>query len=102
MKKIFLGSLLFLTACTASKIAQPTADQLPLMQQKVPAMTIERAVQGYTVYKGKCAGCHRLHSASEFSAAQWDDILLKMLSKAKVQDDASKTLITDYLHALSK
>lgn len=72
------------------------------MQQKVPQLTLERAGQGYTAYRQKCAGCHRLHAASEHTVAQWDNILVKMFAKAKVHDEATQGLITDYLHALSK
>jgi len=72
------------------------------MQQKVPGITVARAEQGYVMYKQKCSGCHRLHAASERTIAQWDTILIKMLPKAKVHDEATQGLITDYLHALSK
>lgn len=102
MKKIQLTGLLVLVACTATKIMKPTEAQLPTMQQKVPDITLARAEQGYTVYKEKCSACHRLHAPSERTPAQWDTILAKMLPKAKVHEDSTKNLITDYLHALSK
>jgi len=103
MKKVIVGTLIFLVACTAaSKVLKPTMEQLPAMQQKVPDITLERAGQGYTIYKHKCSGCHRLYAASEHTAAQWDGILIKMFPKAKVHDETSQSLIVDYLHALSK
>ena len=103
MKKIIVGLVVFTCACTAAtKVTKPSTELLPAMQQKVPGITLARAEQGYTAYKQNCTECHRLHAASEYTTAQWDAILVKMFPKAKVHDEATQGLITDYLHALSK
>lgn len=102
MKKLILTTLIFASACAATKSIAPSHEALPEMQQKVPGITLERADKGYLLYKNKCAGCHRLHSPSEYTIAKWEKNLMEMYPKAKVSTEEEKQLIRDYLFALSK
>lgn len=80
----------------------PAPEALPAMQEKVPGITLEKANEGYALYKIKCSGCHRLYSPSEFTISRWERILTEMYSKAKVSREEEKNLIRDYVYALSK
>ncbi len=102
MKKIVAIALLFTVACGSVSKMMPTPEALPAMQQKVPDLTLERAQQGFRLYKEKCSGCHQLYSASKYTSNQWNKALEEMFPKAKVTDRISQDLIRDYLHALSK
>lgn len=72
------------------------------MQQKVPGITSESATAGYKLYSEKCAGCHQLYHPEKYTIAQWNNILPKMFSKAKVSGEEQRKLIGDYVRALSK
>ena len=102
MKKVILITLIFASACAVTKSIVPNADVLPAMQQKVPGITLERATQGYVLYKSKCAHCHRLHSPNEYTINKWEKHLVEMYPKAKVTSEEEKQLIKDYLFSLSK
>lgn len=80
----------------------PTREALPVMQQKVPGISLEEANQGYALYKNKCAGCHRLHAPSEYTIAKWEKSLAEMYPKARLTGELEKKLIRDYVIALSK
>jgi len=101
MKKLSIAILIFASACAATKGIAPNATDLPAMQQKVPGITLERANQGFALYKNKCAGCHRLHSPSEYTISKWKRTLNEMYPKAKVTSEEEKKLISDYLFSLS-
>ena len=104
MKKtlaIIIGSGL-LAGCAATRVLEPQHEAMPQMQQKVPGITYEQAVHGYTIYKTKCSGCHRLYQPSEHDAAAWKSILTKMIPKAKITDTTEKGLLRNYLLANAK
>ena len=102
MKKFWIVILVFISACATTKNFIPAQDALASMQQKVPGITLERATQGYALYKQKCAGCHRLHLPSEKTSMKWEKTLNEMYPKAKITNEDQKQLIKDYLFALSK
>lgn len=103
MKKVFI--IIFISvviiSCSAKSFA-PTDDQLSAMQQKVPGISLDDAKAGYALYVQKCAGCHHLYRPEKYTSAQWDNILPKMLPKAKVSTGEERKLVQDYLHALAK
>lgn len=103
MKKFFIVIFISfaIVACSAKTFA-PTDQQLSAMQQKVPGITMENATAGYKLYSEKCASCHHLYQPAKYTIAQWNSILSKMLSKAKVTSEEQQKLIEDYVHALSK
>ena len=102
VKKRLLIISFFISACVATKSIVPSQETLPAMQQKVPGITLEKANQGYELYKNKCASCHQLHDPSEYTIPKWDKKLMEMYPKAKVTNEEEKKLIRDYLYALSK
>lgn len=102
MKKLILITMIFVSACAATKSIAPSQDLLPLMQQKVPGITLEKANEGYLPYKDKCASCHRLHAPAEYTISKWEKNLIEMYPKAKMTNEHEKVLIRDYLFSLSK
>jgi len=102
MRKTSLIILFFISACATAKNFLPSLETLPAMQQKVPDITLERANQGYALYKSKCASCHQLHEPSEYTISKWEKSLAEMYPKAKVSSEEEKKLIRDYVFALSK
>src|SRR5438093_120585 len=95
---LFLLALCILIACASNKLA-PKSENLSQMQQKVPGITLEKAQQGYALYKQKCSGCHQLYAPASYTIPEWDKVLKAMFPKAKIQDEETKGLIRDYLYA---
>lgn len=104
MKKYLLlcSLVIAITACTVTQHLQPADADLALAQQRIPGITISQLQDGYKLYVNKCSGCHRLHNPNEYTAVKWKPILVEMLSKAKVTEEPSKTLILNYLIAKSR
>ena len=102
----FLFLLLTVAACTPSKSTDSkkneASPELILAQERVPGITMERLKHGNKIYIRNCSACHSLHSPTQFTAQQWQPILIKMFVKAKIKDSTTKTLITDYIVAKSK
>ena len=103
MKKLFFIVVIssIVAACAVKPFA-PTEQELSTMRQKVPGLTMESAKAGSKLYAEKCAGCHQLYRPDKYTIAQWDNILPKMFSKAKLSGEAQRKLIEDYVRALSK
>lgn len=103
MKKlsIILFISVLIAACSVRTFA-PTDQQLSVMQQKVPGITLESAKAGYKLYSEKCAGCHQLYHPDKYTIAQWNNILPKMFPKAKLSSEEQRKLIEDYVRAMSK
>jgi hypothetical protein len=51
------------------------------------AITVETMEKGYSLYIGKCGGCHYLHKPSEFNEEKWMKILPEMGKEAKVTQE---------------
>ena len=101
-KSISLALFIILTGCTVVRLTQPTPSDLERMQQKVPSITYEQAINGLNLYKTKCNGCHGLHRPNEFTREKWEKILPEMLMKAKLSDAIEKENLVNYLMANSK
>lgn len=102
MKKVFLVLLVLVSACAVTSKMIPTAENLEAMRQKVPGITLEEANQGYTLYKSKCSGCHRLHAPLEYTTEKWQKTLKEMFPKVKMITSDERVLIERYLYSLSK
>ena len=102
----FLFLLLTDTACTSSKNTDnkknEVSPELILAQQRVPGITMEQLKHGNRIYIRNCSACHALRNPSQFTAQQWQPILIKMFVKAKIKDTRTKALIADYIVAKSK
>ena len=103
MKKTFVVIFIsFVIAACSAKAFAPSENSMVTMQQKVPGITLEMAKEGYQLYSQKCSSCHRLYEPDKYSIAQWNEILSKMFSKAKITDSKRQSLIRDYVHAMSR
>lgn len=104
MKKYFIlcSLVIVIAACTVTQHLQPADADLALAQQRIPGITISQLHDGYKLYVNKCSACHRLHNPNEYTAVKWKPILAEMFIKAKLTEDNSRLLISNYLVARSK
>jgi cytochrome c5 len=99
---LFLFCTVIVLGCAVTNKFIPAASDLPTMQQKVPGIEIGAAMQGYTLYKKSCSGCHSPHIPSKYSIREWEKVLPEMLQRAKLSSDSEINVIKNYLYAKSK
>ena len=103
MKKIAIIIIcIAFIGCASVSNLKPAGSELTAMQQKVPGITLDKAEQGFKLYKFNCSGCHYLHKPNGYTITGWEKVLPEMLLRAKITSDKEKQLITDYLFAKSK
>jgi len=116
MKNLSIA-LLLLTACNATKkstteqsATAPSAkasEVTAVQQAPVTAATVKDVVSlkemedGKKLYVSNCVSCHAMKNPSDFTAAQWNNILPSMSRKAKI-DEATQASIKKYLLASCK
>jgi len=103
MKKelIIIISVIFIGCATESTL-RPTENNLAIMRQKAPDISLEAAQKGFKLYKFNCAGCHNLHKPDAYTVSGWEKVLPEMLGRAKITSETDAKLIRDYLFAKSK
>lgn len=57
---------------------------------------LNNAQPGFELYNEKCSGCHRLHAKTEYTKAEWMQILNVMKMKAKLTEEEN-LIIEQYL-----
>ena len=103
MKKVIPIILIgVFAACVATSKFAPTAEEMPVLQAKMPGITYDAAMQGYKLYTSRCSNCHRLHNPKEYTATKWNKILPEMFGKAKMSDTTQQEFLRNYLAAKSK
>ena len=103
MKKVLLIlNCIISTGCATVSNLKPNEKQLPIMQRKVPGISLEEARQGFKLYKFNCAGCHNLHKPDAYSISGWEKVLPEMLGKAKLSSEKDIQALKNYLFAKSK
>jgi len=118
MKLKYLSiALFFLTACSVSKknttssnvSTQSTKENQTAAQQQAPVtaavvkdvVSLKEMEDGKKLYVSNCVSCHAMKNPSEYTAAQWNNILPSMSRKAKIDDDTQAS-IKKYLLASCK
>lgn len=100
IKWIVSAVLAALILSCASKKTVETITSPP----NVPAIVTNEVVgvafplNGKGLYENNCGKCHGLHNPKDFSAEQWQPILVKMQNYAHL-DDAQMAGISDYINS---
>ena len=55
--------------------------------------------EGRTIYITRCAKCHRVYPVRQYSTAEWNDILPKMVAKSKMAP-ADESAVRGYVSAV--
>lgn len=97
-------SMLFLMAvlplACATVLPMPNDEMVSQADTQWPGTSLSDLQMGRTQYSEHCAACHYLHLPSEFSPDKWDEIMMRMQLKAKI-DDPLKDSILRYLKTAS-
>ena len=79
-----------LASCSSSKKAVAETNEA-----KQVTLTPELA-QGKELFDTKCGKCHKLPNTANFSAEEWEPIMLRMQKKAKITDE-ERVLVYNYV-----
>ena len=79
---LFIISILFV--CCSLLVFKPTTRDVEFANTKWSGTTVEQLQKGYSLYIGKCGGCHYLHKPTEMKEEDWMKILPDMSHDAKL------------------
>ena len=101
MKKLIIITLLILIvfACSRKTIASSETN-IPDREKK-DRPNAEMVSQGKTVYNYRCGRSHSLKPVGKYTAAEWENILKVMTTKARLNETES-TQVTTYVIANAK
>lgn len=89
-----------LGGCAGTPLRLPTAEELvPAADRR--AADVEALRRGRAVYVTECAACHRLYDPSDYSPAQWREIVARMARRASLPGDQAADLLL-YLSAAGR
>jgi len=111
MKKFLVlsGCILMVFACHRKTV--PSSEEI-IISNKVeakpntePPVTNNAATDimaaGKTIYTTRCNRCHKAKPIEKFTQAKWENILKRMIPKARLNENESKQ-VTDYIMAHAK
>ena len=86
-KILFFITLSALFVCCSPVLFKLTTEDVDFAKTKWNDVSIEQLNRGCSLYIGKCAGCHFLHTPNEFTEKEWLELLPEMSSKAKLTQE---------------
>jgi hypothetical protein len=86
-------------AC-ATALPMPNDEMVSQAGTQWPGTSLSDLQMGRSQYVEHCAACHNLHLPSEYSPKRWEEIMVRMQLKAKI-DDPLKDSILRYLYIAS-
>ena len=101
MKKTLPAILiLFISACTATKLVTPTQSDAERGSQKFQGYTLDELAQGKAIYESHCNKCHKYKVPESRDETKWDKIIPVMAKKAKL-DSTQEDLVLKYVVTMS-
>lgn len=106
MKKIVFLTLVtgfILIACHRKTVppAQTTQATTTVPVQTTTDSATMLVDQGKLVYTARCGKCHALKNTANYTTDRWQQILIKMIPKAKLDENQAKQ-VTAYVMANAK
>jgi cytochrome c5 len=89
MKKIILiigVSLSFISCSPKNTEVIETMAETKTKSEAVLAMSSKEASYGKVIYEEKCQRCHKLKTVTDYSKAQWANILPNMAKKSNLDE----------------
>lgn len=99
-KTLFVFFILFISACTATKLITPTQTDADRGSQKFQGYTMNDLAQGKAIYESHCNKCHRYKVPESRNETKWDKIIPVMAKKAKL-DSMQEDLVLKYVVTMS-
>jgi hypothetical protein len=103
MRRIRIGVLLLgwvaAMGCAAT-LGHPTARDAQWASARWSTTTLQDLQKGRAAYVQKCAGCHNLHTAEQYSPQEWEGYVAYMTEDAQLTPE-EQVLITRFLASAS-
>jgi len=100
-KTLFSFFILFISACTATKLIAPTQTDAERGSQKFHGYTLTDLEQGKAIYESHCNKCHKYKVPESRDETKWDKIIPVMAKKAKL-DSTQEDLVLKYVVTMSE
>lgn len=107
MKNLFFIALLFvaffLQSCGSSKKGSAfDASVFETAKIRYPKIQLTDLQQGFDIYTNACQRCHGDKGIAKYNEDQWNKILVKMIPKAKLNEEQSVQLKQFILSSVDK
>ncbi|MDP4130557.1 MAG: hypothetical protein Q8918_12815 [Bacteroidota bacterium] len=99
-KSLFIFSIVFTTACTATKLITPSQADADRGSQKFQGYSLSQLDQGKAIYESHCNKCHRYKVPQSRDETKWDMVIPKMAKKAKL-NSSEEDLVLKYVVTMS-
>ncbi|MBS1772079.1 MAG: hypothetical protein JST82_04420 [Bacteroidetes bacterium] len=97
----FSAALLLVAACTSKKATTSAKSPADVVAEVKKNYTADDMAHGKELWQSNCNKCHKLHDGPEFSVEKWENVLPRMIKRAKLSDDDGAK-VRAYLIANSK
>ncbi len=84
---ILSGTVLF--SCTSKKVATTEKSSAEVVAEIKKNYNEQQLEEGHTLWQNNCNKCHKLYEPSEYTVSRWENILPRMLKRAKLDDEQS-------------
>jgi len=105
MKKFSFLLVAGMLAMACHRKSVPTEDIIisnePAATKPKSTTATTASMNGEAIFEQRCKRCHALPQAAKFTVAEWDNILISMVPKARLDKDAEAKLRT-YIKAHAK
>src|SRR5690349_15041547 len=71
---------------TSTTSRDPTQDDLPAVQPRIPDASMNDLKQGHSIFYGACTRCHGAKNVSDFSEEKLKSVIERMSKKAKLTE----------------
>jgi cytochrome c5 len=92
--------IIFVSACTATRLVTPTQTDAERGAQQFPGYTLTELEQGKAIYQSHCNKCHRYKAPESRDEEKWNHIIPVMAKKAKL-DSNQESLVLKYVVTMS-
>ena len=79
---LIISAALFLVACSASRLATPTAVDVEKGSANFEALTLSQLESGKVLYSENCGKCHPHKKVGNYTREEWERIMPDMVQKA--------------------
>lgn len=100
-KSLFAIFIIFISACTATRLVTPTQTDAERGSQKFLGYTLNDLEQGKAIYESHCNKCHKYKVPESRDETKWDKVIPVMARKAKL-DSAQENLVLKYVVTMSE
>jgi hypothetical protein len=78
---------------SCATLPMPLQEDLPKAEARWPHIQLKDLQFGRELYVAHCNGCHPLHLPKELTVPEWEQVMVKMQRKAKINDEVKEVIM---------